>query len=489
MTARHILEVFGVVVIVYFATLNALYIGFTALAWRSITRYLSSREYAAVDEAFASPMTPPISILLPAYNEQAGVVQSVTSLLQLRYPELEVIVVNDGSTDDTLGELSRGFDLAPAPRALRGTIPHAPIRATYRSRRHHELVVVDKDNGGKADALNAGVDAARYPYVCAVDADALIEPEALLRVAKPLLDDPDIVVATGGIVRIVNGCTVRGGRVVDIRLPASRLATLQVVEYFRAFLVGRVGWSQLRALLIISGAFGVFRRATVEEVGGWWPATVGEDMELVVRMHRELRRRGRPYSVQFVPDPVCWTEAPETLRVLSRQRRRWQRGLAEALWRHRALMLNPRYGALGLVAMPYFVVFELLGPPLSLLGYLVLPLAWALGALSVGYLLSFFLVAVLLGQLLSISALALEEFSFRRHPESREVLRMLRYAALENFGYRQLSDVWRGMAFWDLARRRRGWGEMTRRGFQTAPTEQATAGEPAGTVSRRGELS
>src|SRR5262249_6271463 len=184
-----------------------------------------------------------------------------------------------------------------------------PIRATFRSPRHRELLVVDKDNGGKADALNAGVDSARYPYVCAVDADAIIEPEALLRVAKPLLDDPDLVVATGGGVRIANGCRVESGRVTDVRLPQSRLATLQVVEYFRAFLVGRVGWSRLHALLIISGAFGLFRRETVEAVGGWYPATVGEDMELVVRMHRHLREQGKPYRVQFVPDPVCWTEA------------------------------------------------------------------------------------------------------------------------------------------------------------------------------------
>jgi cellulose synthase/poly-beta-1,6-N-acetylglucosamine synthase-like glycosyltransferase len=469
---REFVEAFGMVVIGYFAVLNLLYIFFTALAWRSITRYLRSLEYAAIEEALASPLTPPISILLPAYNEQAGVVESVNALLQLRYPEFEIIVINDGSEDGTLARLRESFALVEAPRALRGRVAHAPITRTYRSPRHRELLVVDKVNGGKADALNAGTDAARYPYVCAVDADAIIEPDALLRVAKPLLDDPDLVVATGGIVRIVNGCRVEDGRVTDVRLPRNRLATLQVVEYFRAFLVGRVGWSHLHALLIISGAFGLFRRATVEAVGGWDLSTVGEDMELVVRMHRHLREQGKPYRVQFVPDPVCWTEAPETLKVLSRQRRRWQRGLAETLWRHRRITLNPRYGVLGLFAMPYFIVFELLGPPLALLGYIVLPIAWALGLLSFGFLLSFLIVAVLLGQLLSISALALEEFSFRRHPRGREIYRMMGYAAIENLGYRQLTDIWRGIAFWDLLRRKRSWGDMQRRGFQTAPTDQ-----------------
>jgi cellulose synthase/poly-beta-1,6-N-acetylglucosamine synthase-like glycosyltransferase len=476
MSMREVVEVFGVIVITYFAIVSLIYIGFTMLAWRSITRYLRSLEYAAIEEALASPMTPPVSILLPAYDEEAGVVQSVAALLQLRYPEFEVIVVNDGSKDSTLERLREAFDLIAAPKALRGLVAHAPILATYRSARHPELLVVDKENGGKADALNAGVDAARYPYVCAVDADAIIEPEALLRVAKPLLDDPDLVVATGGIIRIANGCRVQDGLVTEVRLPESRLATLQVVEYFRAFLVGRVGWSELRALLIISGAFGLFRRETVEAVGGWWPDTVGEDMELVVRMHRHLREQRKTYRVQFVPDPVCWTEAPETLRVLSRQRRRWQRGLAETLWRHKRMMLNPRYGPLGLMAMPYFVVFELLGPPLALTSYIILPIAWALGLLSVSYLISFLLVAVLLGQLLSISALALEEFSFRRHPRGREIVRMLWYSAIENLGYRQLTDVWRGMAFWDIARRRRSWGEMQRRGFQTAPRDQAAGG-------------
>jgi cellulose synthase/poly-beta-1,6-N-acetylglucosamine synthase-like glycosyltransferase len=371
-------------------------------------------------------------------------------------------------------QLQDAFDLVPAPRALRGTVAHQPIRGTYRAARHHELLVVDKENGGKADALNAGVDAARYPYVCAVDADAIIEPEALLRVAKPLLDDPDLVVATGGIVRIANGCTVEDGRVTEVRLPKSRLATLQVVEYFRAFLVGRVGWSQLHALLIISGAFGLFRRSTVEAVGGWDHTTVGEDMELVVRMHRHMREQGKDYRVQFVPDPVCWTEAPETLKVLSRQRRRWQRGLAETLWRHKKMTLNPKYGALGMLAMPYFIVFELLGPPLALLGYIVLPVSWALGLLSWPFVLAFLVFAVMLGQLLSISALALEEFSFRRHPRGREILRMSAYAAVENLGYRQLTDLWRGVAFWDLLRGRKSWGDMQRRGFQTAPADQVS---------------
>jgi cellulose synthase/poly-beta-1,6-N-acetylglucosamine synthase-like glycosyltransferase len=329
--------------------------------------------------------------------------------------------------------------------------------------------VVDKENGGKADALNAAVNASRYPYVCAIDADAILEEDALLRVARPVIEEPDVVVATGGIVRIANGCTIDGGRVLDVRLPESRLATLQVLEYFRAFLIGRVGWSRLNALLIISGAFGLFRRSLVETVGGYARETVGEDIELVVRLHRHLRERDERYRIEFVPDPVCWTEAPETMRQLSRQRRRWHRGLGETLWRHRGVAGNGRYGALGTAAVPYFLVFEFLGPLIEVVGLPLIVVWWIFGQLSAVFLVGFFVVAVLLGILLSLAALVLEEHSFRRHRDGREVARLIGFSVVENIGYRQLIAFWRFLAFFDLARGRDDWGDMRRRGFGTVP--------------------
>ncbi len=319
---RHALEVTSVAVLVYFTALSAISLVFTLVAWRVVTRHLRARSYAATEEAFASPLTPPVSVLLPAFNEEAGIVESVRSLLALRYPEHEVIVVDDGSTDRTLARLGEAFDLAPVRKALRSDLPCAPVSATYVSRRHPELVVIAKENGGKADALNSALNAARYPYFCAIDADAMIEADALLSVAKPFLDDPNTVAATGGIVRIANGCRVEHGRVTEVRLPRSRLATFQVIEYFRAFLVGRIGWSELDSLLIISGAFGLFRRSLVVACGGYSTDTVGEDVELVVRLHRYLRERHEDYRIEFIPDPVCWTEVPEDVRTLARQRRR-----------------------------------------------------------------------------------------------------------------------------------------------------------------------
>jgi cellulose synthase/poly-beta-1,6-N-acetylglucosamine synthase-like glycosyltransferase len=472
-SAAHVaVLVLATVSLVYFVALNSIYLGFTAVAWRSLTRHLRAERYLPLDEIFASPLAPGISVLVPAYNEEAGIVESVRSLLDLRYPKFEVIVVNDGSSDRTLERLIEAYDLAPVRKALRSGIECAPVRATYVSRRHRNLWVVDKQNGGgKADALNAGAIAASYPFICALDADGVLEQDALLRVIRPVLDEPELVAATGGIVRIANGCTIDHGRITHVALPKSRLAAIQVVEYFRAFLVGRVGWSTVNALLIISGAFGLFRREHVEAAGGWAHDTIGEDVELVVRLHRRLTEAGTPYRIEFVPDPVCWTEAPETLRVLASQRRRWHRGLGETLWRHRRLIGNPRYRWLGLGALPYFFLFEFLGPLVELLGPPGVVIWWALGLLSLPFFLAFLVVSVLLGFLISVAALSLEEFSFRRHPSGREVARLVWLAAVENLGYRQLTAAWRVQAFCQLLLgRTTGWGDMQRRGLtrQTA---------------------
>jgi cellulose synthase/poly-beta-1,6-N-acetylglucosamine synthase-like glycosyltransferase len=471
--------IFGVVTIAYFAALNVTYLAFTGVAWRDLAQHLRARSYAPIDETLASPLTPPVSVLLPAWNEQAGIVDSVQSLLALRYPEHEVLVVSDGSTDATLERLREAFDLVPAPVAARDAIATQPIVASYISRRHRNLRVIDKLNGGKGDALNAGLAVARFPYVCAVDADAIIEDDALLRVARPVIEDPDLVVAAGGIVRIANGCRIRDGRVEEVALPHSRLATFQVVEYFRAFLVGRVGWSSLRSLLIISGAFGLFRRAEVEAAGGWSTETVGEDAELVARLHRYLRERGEEYRIEFVPDPVCWTEAPEDLAQLARQRRRWQRGLGETIWRHRDLIGKPRFGAFGMLALPYFLVFELLGPAIEVAAFVLLPLAWAFGVLNTGIFVAFLATALVLGVVLSVAALALEEFSFRRHGRDRDVARMLLFAVLENFGFRQLVSFWRLTALVELVRGRGGWGVMERRGLARPDIRRSSGSESA----------
>jgi cellulose synthase/poly-beta-1,6-N-acetylglucosamine synthase-like glycosyltransferase len=467
--------IFSLVAFAYFVILNGTYVLLTLLAAIEMRREFRGRPHLGLDEIFRSPLTPGISVLVPAFNEEAVIVESVRSLLALRYPRHEVVVTSDGSTDATVDALVEAFDLAPVRLATRGEVVTATVRQTYVSRLHPNLVVVDKENAGRSDALNAGLNVARHPYVCVIDADSLLEVDALLKVAKPILDDPQLLAATGGTVRIANGCTVEHGRVLDARVPKSRLATIQVLEYFRAFLVARIGWSSINALGIISGAFGLFHRSLLETVGGYWTSTVGEDFELTLRMHRHLRERGEPYRIAFVADPVCWTEVPEQLRTLGRQRRRWQRGLWEGLRRHQPMLLNARYGVVGLVAMPYFAVFEFLSPLFALGGLILTTALFVLGDISIGYFVAFVIVSIGLGVLLTTAALVLEEFSYQRYHRGRDIARLLAYTVLENFGYQQLHDVWRAVGYVDIARRKTGWGAQQRRGFVEKPVASSDA--------------
>ncbi len=470
-----LLDAINALVLGYFVLLNACYLATSLIAFRALRSY--ARRLKTIDvEDLLSTAAPPITLIAPAYNEEATCVEAVRSLLTLRYPEFEVLVVNDGSRDRTLERLTDAFDLVPAARAVMAEIPTQPVRGVFRSRRFPNVWVVDKENGGKADTLNAGLARCHTPLFCAMDADSLLEREALSRIVRPFLEDRTTV-AAGGIIRIVNGCTVEHGVVTRVALPRSRLARFQVLEYLRAFLAGRMGWAALDATLIISGAFGLFRRSIVVDAGGFATDTVGEDMELVVRLHRHCRAHGIPYRISFVPDPVAWTECPESLRVLGRQRERWQRGLAESLTRHWRLLFNPRFGKVGVLAYPYFFFLEMVGPLIEMGGYVGFVIALAIGHVGSAYLVAFFLVAFVLGAVLSVAAIALEELSFRRYPRMRDLARLMGLAALEPFGYRQLNTFWRLKGLVSAARRKRGWGEMTRKGF--GPERAVLAGRGA----------
>ncbi|MBX6366141.1 MAG: glycosyltransferase family 2 protein, partial [Gemmatimonadetes bacterium] len=433
---------FNLIVLVYFGLLNLFYLWTSVFSFRALRKYARRLNTLDVDELVTSAGAPPVTIVMPAYNEEANCVSSVRSLLALRYPEHEVIVVNDGSKDGTLAKLMEAFQLAPAVRAPTSQLATAPIRMIYRSRRHPTVWVIDKENGGKADALNAGINYCHTPLFCAMDADSILEREALMRLVRPFLED-GTTVAAGGIVRIANGCDINDGFISRVRLPRSLLARFQVLEYLRAFLAGRMGWSALDVLLIVSGAFGIFRRSAVVEAGGYARDTVGEDMELIVRLHRHFRERKQPYRISFIPDPIAWTEAPETMRVLARQRDRWQRGMIQSLARHRKMLLNPRFGRIGMVAFPYFWFLEGFGPVVEILGYVSFVVALALGWASPPFIVAFLLLAFFFGVALSAASVALEELVFRRYTSMRDFARLLVLAVAENFGYRQLLTLFR----------------------------------------------
>ena len=434
-------------VFAYFVAVHVAYLFLDGVAFVAVGRSVHNRDNL-VTYRRSYGLEPPVSVLVPAYNEAAVIVPTIRALLQLDYPQFEVVVVSDGSTDDTMAVLLDEFELTPCPRLYQSRLDTAPVRGVYISRANPALRVVDKDNGGKADSLNAGLNVAQYLLFCAVDADSILQRDSLLKVITPFVEDPTTV-ATGGTVRVLNGSEVSEGFIRRPRLPRSRLARIQVVEYMRAFLFGRVGWSPLQGVLIISGAFGVFRRSEVVDMGGYRVGTMGEDAELVMRLHRHCRSSGRPYRIAFVPDPICWTEAPEDVRSLGRQRIRWQRGLAESLSANRDLLRHP--GVAGWVAYPFLVVFECLGPLIELAGYAFIVGATILGVLSVPAMVAFLLLAVALGTVLSLSALLLEERWFRNYTEPRALRRLVGAALLENVGFRQLNLVWRVVGLFRFA--------------------------------------
>lgn len=471
--------------VIYFVAINLAYLILNYISAYQIVRYM--REYRA---DYLPPglreYQPPISIVLPAHNEERSIVSAVRSLLKTKYPEFEVVVVNDGSTDRTREALIEAFGLVEVPEAYRARLRTEAVHGVYASARYPHVRMVDKTMGGKSDAINAGINCLRYPMFCVIDADCILQPESLSRVVRPFLEDRRVV-ASGGVVRVLNGCTVTDGMLSEVGLPRRLLPSFQVIEYLRAFLFGRMGWSPMNALLIISGAFGVFYKERVIAIGGYRDQTVGEDMDLVVRLHRSLRKKKQDYRIVFVPDPVCWTEVPTDVASLAHQRVRWQRGLAESLWSNIRLMFSRHGGAAGWVAFPFMLVFEFLGPIIEVVGYVSVIVLAIVGLVPLPVFLIFLAAAVGMGILLSVNAMLLEALSFEQYARPSQQLWLFVIAVLENFGYRQLNSCWRfyGTLAWLLRLRSQHnrWGHINRDGsWQRKPMEgaTATAGQAAG---------
>ena len=465
-------------VLAYFIVLNSFYGLLLLMSIPELWSHWHLAEDEGLTRVLGSGALPGLSILVPAYNEELTIVESTRSFLTLEYTRHEVIVVNDGSRDGTMARLIEAYELFEVPAAFMVTVKTQRVRGYYRSRLYSKLLVLDKENGGKADALNAALNAANHPYVLAVDADTLIEPDALLRLARPFLLGTRVA-AVGGTVRVANSCTIENGRVVEARIDRRWLPGIQTVEYLRAFLFGRLGWNRLGGNLIISGAFGLFRRDYLLAIRGYGTGTVSEDMDLVVRLQRYLRERRIPDRTLFIPDPVAWTEGPASTKVLGTQRERWHRGLLQTLWAHRKLLFNPRYGSVGFLSYPFFLFGEALAPIIEVLGYIALGLGLAVGAVDLRFAWLFLCVAVLYGVLLSTWAIMLEEITFRRYPRKTDPLWLLLFAFAEAFGYRQLTVWYRLKSFWKVLRGDQRWGAMRREGFAGAPRMRTSVERPA----------
>jgi cellulose synthase/poly-beta-1,6-N-acetylglucosamine synthase-like glycosyltransferase len=419
-----------------------------------------------------SPLAPPITLLTPAHNEEKSIRVSIRNLLELDYPELEVIVINDGSKDRTLQELQDEFKLRPIRMVYVQEIPSGEIRGLYRSDVDPRLLVIDKESAGsKADAVNAGLNAAMSPYVCIVDSDSMLERDSLLRIMVPVLADPRRVVGVGGIIRILNGSEIRGGQLIRVRLPRKSIEIIQVVEYLRAFLIGREAWAQGNMMLIISGAFGLFRTDLVRAIGGYRAKAIGEDLDLVTRLHRYLLEKKQEYRIQFVPDPVCWTEAPSDLKSLGRQRARWHKGLFDTLRPNIDMLFRPPYGRVGALALPYLWIYELFAPIIELGGIVAIVVAAVLGDLSRDFFIQFMIFGYAFATIISIGAVLQEELTYKRYSDWQDVARLVTYCFFEHFPYRQLHMFWRLQGLWQYMRGDMSWKPLERKGFQatTAP--------------------
>jgi cellulose synthase/poly-beta-1,6-N-acetylglucosamine synthase-like glycosyltransferase len=460
------LAVFTSVVLTYYAISCLAQLAMSPIAARFVWRHerRSGRRARAVVDAVAAP--PLVSVVVPAFNEELTVVESVRALLALDYDSREIVVVNDGSSDGTLAVLTEAFQLVAAPHAFAEPLATAPVRGVYRSIREPALVVVDKENGRcKADASNAGINAASGTLVLIIDADTVLEPDALSRAAVPFLEDPAMV-AVGGNVAIVNGCRIDAGRIVDVMLPRSWLARFQIVEYMRAFLLFRLTCASLNAVVLISGAFGLFRRDAVIAVGGYDRTAIGEDFDLTVRLQRHFRARGEPIRIAFDPNPLGWTQAPEDWLSLRSQRYRWRRGLLQTLWRNRGVLGRPRFGAIGLGALPYMAVVEGLGPLLEITGYVVAITAALLGLLNWEFFRMMVVISVMFGAAVTLVAVLLSDVATRRYMTGRDLVLLVAVVLLESCGYRQLNSWWGCVGTFQALSGKGGWGVMQRRAFK-----------------------
>jgi cellulose synthase/poly-beta-1,6-N-acetylglucosamine synthase-like glycosyltransferase len=480
-----VLELFA---ISFFVALNGWYLVLLVGAAIEMRQHRLLSRGDTRTRVLGSPLAPRITVLAAAYNEEATIVESLNSLFGLHYPNVEIVITNDGSRDRTLDVLCENFGLERIHTIFRRVIATKTVRGLYRSAAHPDLIVVDKENGGRADAVNAGLNVATGDLICIIDADTLIEPDGLRKMVQPFLDSADVL-GVGGTIRIANGSVFRNGRVVETRVPRQPIAGIQVVEYLRAFLFGRLGWNRAGGNLIVSGAFGLFPRKLLLGAGGLAHDSIGEDFELVMRLRTASYDVGGPNRIVFTPDPVAWTEAPATAAVLGRQRDRWHRGLTEVCLRYKRVLFNPRYGVMGMLVLPHYAILELFAPVVEAAGLLGLAAAVILGIINGPFAILFFLAAWGFGAFLTVFTLLLEQLTFRRYDRLSDKLMLVLWAFAESFGFRQMTVFWRLRGLWKFMRGRTDWGVMERTGFATTPSSQpaqdaAAPGIPSDQIGR-----
>lgn len=459
-------QAFGKFLIGYMIFIITIYSLMLLFAFFYIKKKSKLDKYLENDMNLKEIYSKPVSIIVPAYNEERGIVSTIHSLLTIEYPQYEIIVVNDGSIDGTLNRVIEEFRMEEVFQTIPRYIQTEDVQHIFKSSLHPNIILVDKGNGGKADALNVGINISRYPYFCSIDSDSLLASKSLLQVMKPIIASNGNVIAAGGSVRIANGSDIQFGTVLNSFIPKNRLVIMQIIEYLRAFYMGRIALSKFNLVLIISGAFSVFSKDFIIKIGGYSRKTVGEDMELVVRLHRYLLKNKIERRIEFIPDPICWTEAPESLKDLRTQRRRWHQGLIGSILLNREMFLNPRYKQIGLISFPYFVFIELIGPLIELLGYIYVILSFMVGNIYLDSAIILTFLFIVYGTVLSMFAILLEAWSMNTYPRVRDTIKLMIYSLTENFWFRPLMTIYRIQGIWYYFRGKNDWGKLKRTGLE-----------------------
>lgn len=459
---------------IYTIAINLFYNGQMLISVVDLFGYFKKMKSSDYKRYVESKNMIPISIIVPAYNEEKTIVNNIKSLLAINYYEYEIIVVNDGSNDSTVEKIIEEFELVKVNQPVKVSIQTNEIIGIYRNAKYERLIVVDKLNGGKADALNAGINLSAYPIFASIDADSILENDALIKLTIMFVEHPETI-AVGGIVRVANGSVIKDGNLIESNLPKSRVARLQVVEYLRAFLTGRTSLSKLNSVLIISGAFGAFNKAVVIECGGYKTNTIGEDMDIIMKLHKKMRDKKKKYKIKFLADPICWTQVPESLNDLRTQRRRWQIGLFDSLLNYKSMILRPKYGSVGMIVLPYYWLFELIGPVVEFLGYVFIPLAYLFGLLELNSFLIYFLIAFLLGTTLSMGSILLEQVSFPNNKSFKQIMSLVLMSIIENLGYRQLTVLFRIEGMLKIRSGKHSWGTINRQEFDESVSKEHSA--------------
>ena len=463
-------------VFVYGLSLLIIYACLAMLSFVNVRLFLRKESYTDYKIILGSPLAPGISVIAPAFNEGLTIISNVRSLLTFNYPKYEVIIINDGSTDDTLEKVIAEFSLVKIDFAYDPKLSTKPVRGIYKSTddAYAKLIVVDKENGkAKADATNVGINVSSFPYFLCTDVDCILHEETLQKLIRPFMEEETKrVIATGATLRMANSCEIDKGVILKIKAPRPLLARFQEMEYIRAFVLGKMGWSYINAVPNVSGGLGMFDKEIAIKAGGYDPASFGEDMELMMRMSRYVQDNKIKSAIRYIPVTLCWTEGPTSLKVFMRQRTRWGRGLIQLMIAHRKMLFNPRYGKVGMVVFPYNFFFELMAPVVEFLGVIYYILLIIFGMVNWPYAIILLVFVYTYSVMISSLAVLWDQLTFQYYKSWKDVVRIASMVFIEMILYHPLIVIFalRGYYF-HLANRKHTWGNMQRRGFKESTAE------------------